>query len=106
MAKYALVFIHVACVGVLLSVACSDAHKSKLQGAWRTKDGDTILKISDKKFAMDNDLAYAEDYFLKGDTIFTSFQGNQPFSKFIVQKLDEHHLKLLSPDSLVMEFIR
>ena len=106
MTKYALIFVHVACAVVLLGVACSHPAKTKLQGNWKSKDGDTVLKISDKKFAMDNDMAYAEDYFVKADTIFTSFQGNQPFSKFIVQLLDDHHLKLLSPDSVIMEFTR
>lgn len=91
---------------VLLAVACSDTHKGKLQGNWKSRNGETQLKISDKKFALDSDQSVAEDYFVKGDTIFTSFEGNQPYSKFIVQKLDDHHLKLLSPDSLVIDFTR
>jgi hypothetical protein len=90
----------------LLIAACSNPHKSKLQGDWKLKSGDTKLRITDKKFAMDSDLEYAEDYFVKGDTIFTSFEGNQPYSKFVVQLLDENNLKLLSPDSTVMEFTR
>ncbi len=94
-----------ACALVLLA-ACSNSHKGKLQGNWKLKTGDTKLKITDKKFAMDSDLEYAEDYFVKGDTIFTSFQGNQPYTKFVVQILDDHDLKLLSPDSTVMEFTR
>jgi hypothetical protein len=94
-------------LAVLLSAtSCSSAHKSKLQGNWKLKSGETHLKITAKKFAMDSDLEYAEDYFVKGDTIFTSFEGNQPYSKFIVQKLDDNNLKLLSPDSTVMEFTR
>jgi len=55
---------------------------------------------------MDSDLQYAEDYFVKGDTIYSSFQGNQPYSKFVIQKLDDHNLKLLSPDSTIMEFTK
>ncbi|MDB5025677.1 MAG: hypothetical protein JWP78_3432 [Mucilaginibacter sp.] len=112
MTKYALIpvcqktFLGVVCAAVLLITACSHSHKGKLQGDWKLKSGDTKLKITDKKFAMDSDLEYAEDYFVKGDTIFTSFEGNQPYTKFIVQNLDEHDLKLLSPDSTVMEFIR
>jgi hypothetical protein len=94
-------------LAVLLSAtSCSNAHKSKLQGNWKLKSGETHLKITARKFAMDSDLQYAEDYFVKGDTIFTSFEGNQPYSKFIVQKLDDNNLKLLSPDSTVMEFTR
>jgi len=96
----------IAFVSVLLAVACSKPHKGKLQGDWKLKSGETKLKITDKKFAMDSDLEYAEDYFVKGDTIFTSFEGNQPYTKFIVQQLDDHALKLLSPDSTVMEFTR
>jgi hypothetical protein len=91
---------------LILAAACSNPVKSKLQGNWKSKDGETQLKINDKKFAMDSDLPLAEDYFVKGDTIFTSFEGNQPYTKFIVQKLENHYLKLLSPDSLVMEFTR
>jgi hypothetical protein len=96
----------IICASVLLATACSNSHKSKLQGNWKLKTGETRLKITDKKFAMDSDLEYAEDYFVKGDTIFTSFQGNQPYTKFIVQTLGDHDLKLLSPDSTVMEFTR
>lgn len=106
MKNLALILVHVACASVLLAVACSSPVKSKLPGNWKSKDGETHLKISDKKFALDSDLTLAEDYFVKGDTIFTSFQGNQPYTKFVVQQLGEHDLKLLSPDSAVMEFTR
>ena len=98
--------VSIACVLLLLSTACSNPHKGRLQGEWKLKTGETKLKITGKKFAMDSDLQYAEDYFLKDDTIFTSFEGNQPYSKFVVQKLDDHELKLLSPDSTIMEFTR
>jgi hypothetical protein len=107
MKKYALIiFVHVACASVLFAVACSNPVKNKLPGDWKSKNDDTHLKISDKKFAMDSDLTLAEDYFVKGDTIFTSFEGNQPYTKFVVQKLGEHELKIMSPDSSVMEFTR
>jgi hypothetical protein len=43
---------------------------------------------------------------VKDDTIYTSFQGNQPYSKFVVVKIDEHQLKLMYPDSSLMEFSR
>lgn len=91
---------------ILLMAACANKHDGKLQGEWKLKTGETKLKITGKKFAMDSDLEYAEDYFVKGDTIYTSFQGNQPYTKFVVQRLDDHDLKLLSPDSTVMEFTR
>ena len=95
-----------ACALVMSVMACSNSHKGKLQGDWKLKSGETKLKITGKKFAMDSDLEYAEDYFVKADTIFTSFEGNQPYTKFVVQRLDDHELKLLSPDSTVMEFTR
>jgi hypothetical protein len=96
----------VCALSLMSAIACSNSHKRNLQGEWKLKSGDTKLKITEKKFAMDSDLEYAEDYFVKGDTIFSSFQGNQPYSKFVIQKLDEHELKLLSPDSTIMEFTR
>ncbi len=55
---------------------------------------------------MDDGEAIAEDYFVKGDTVFTSFQGNQPYTAFVVQKLDEHYLKLMGPDSVAVEYSR
>lgn len=106
MSKYFLILIHVACALVLVLESCSKPADKKLKGEWKAKNESTTLNITDKKFALDSDLSMAEDYFVKGDTIFTSFEGNQPYSKFIVQQLDEHNLKLLSPDSIVMEFTR
>lgn len=114
MKKYAFISIHksigisLVLISTLLTIACSHTNSDnrKLLGDWTLKTGDTKLKITDKKFAMDSDLQYAEDYFVKGDTIFTSFEGNQPYSKFVVQKLGDHELKLLSPDSTMMEFTR
>jgi|ERR1700744_1050896 len=104
--KYSQSILYLSLAVLLLAASCSNTHKSKLQGNWKLKSGETRLKITAKKFAMDSDLQYAEDYFVKGDTIFTSFEGNQPYSKFVVQKLDDNNLKLLSPDSTVMEFTR
>lgn len=52
---------------------------------------------------MDNE---AEDYFIKADTIFTSFEGNLPYTKFVIQKLDETQLNLVFPDSTAVEFSR
>lgn len=53
---------------------------------------------------MDSDPA--EDYVLKGDTILTSFNGNQPYTRFVIQKLEDHELKLLYPDSVSIDFVR
>jgi len=87
MKKYALIFVHVACALVLLIVACSSPVKNKLKGNWHSKDGVTKLNITEKDFTMDDGEAIAEDYFVKGDTIFTSFQGNQPYTRFAVKKI-------------------
>jgi hypothetical protein len=106
MKKYALIFVHLACACVLFSVACSNPVQNKLKGNWRSKDGSTKLKITEKDFTMDDGEAIAEDYFVKGDTIFTSFQGNQPYTNFVVQKLDDHYLKLMGPDSVAVEYSR
>jgi len=102
----ALIIIHLAFAVVLLAAACSGNAKSKLKGNWRSKDGNTELKITDNEFSADNDSPVAEEYFLKGDTIFTSFEGNQPYTKFVIQHLDQHQLKLLYPDSVAIEFTR
>jgi hypothetical protein len=106
MTKYALIFLHVAGAFVLLAVACSNPVKSKLKGNWHAKDGVTKLNITEKGFAMDDGESIAEDYFIKEDTIFTSFEGNEPYTRFVVQKVDEHYLRLLGPDSVVVEFSR
>src|SRR5271165_1670606 len=98
MKNYALIFVNVACFLVLLSAACTNPVKSKLKGYWHSKDGVTKLNISEKAFTMDDGESIPEDYFIKGDTIFTSYQGNEPYTSFVVQKLDDHYLKLLGPD--------
>jgi hypothetical protein len=106
MKNYALIFVHAGCFFILLSVACSNPVKSKLKGYWHSKDGVTKLNITDKAFTMDDGESIAEDYFIKGDTIFTSYQGNEPYTSFVVQKLDDHSLKLLGPDSVAVEYNR
>jgi hypothetical protein len=108
MKKFALIFIHLSCAFVLLWVACTSPSpvQNKLQGNWKSKDGSIKLKITEKGFTMDDGEAIAEDYFVKQDTIFTSFEGNKPYTAFVVQKLDEHSLKLMGPDSVAVEYSR
>ncbi len=106
MKTLALIFIHVVIAAILVTASCSGPVKGKLKGEWRSKDGQTILSITNKQFTMNSDSPVPEDYFLKDDTIYTSFEGNQPYSKFVVVKLDEHQLKLMYPDSSLMEFSR
>ncbi len=87
MKKLALIFIHLACAVALFGVACtSNTPNAKLKGSWKSKDGATKLKITDKGFTMDDGEAIAEDYFVKDDTIFTSFEGNKPYTAFLIQK--------------------
>ena len=102
MKQFALIFVHVVCACVLVTVACSNPANSKLKGIWKSKDGVSKLNITDKKFVLDDE----EDYFVKGDTIYTSYQGNRPYTSFVIQKLDDHYLKLMGPDSVAMEYNR
>jgi hypothetical protein len=106
MKKYALILIALSGVVMLISACESEKRESnpKLIGSWKSKNSETSLKITDKKFIMDDDEQSAEDYFTKGDTIFTSFEGNQPYTKFVVKKLDEQSLSLVYPDSILVEF--
>jgi len=106
MKKVALIVIHLACASVLVTAACSNPAKSKLKGNWKSKDGSVKLQITDKNFTMDDGESIDEDYFVKDDTIFTSFQGNQPYTSFVIQKIDDHSLQLMGPDSVAVEYNR
>jgi hypothetical protein len=76
----------------------------KLIGEWHAKDG-SKLKITPKTFT-EADSPEPEDYFVKGDTIYTSFQGNLPYTKYAIKKLDEHNLDLFTPDSVVIAYAK
>jgi hypothetical protein len=106
MKYYALILVHAATAGVLLGVACSEPMQHKLQGKWTSKDGNTKLQITDKHLTMDNDALIPENYFMKGDTIYTSYAGKKPFTKFVVQKLSTNDLTLVNDDSTVVEYSR
>lgn len=106
MKNLALVLVHVVCACILFSAACSDSGKNNLKGEWHSKDGTNRLKITDKQFTMLEESDVPEDYFVKGDTIFTSFEGSQPYTRFVIQKLDDHNLKLLYPDSVSIDFVK
>ncbi len=101
-----LIFVHLASAVVLFIGSCSHSAKNKLKGDWRAKDGSTRLSISSNKFTENSGTALSEDYFMKGDTIYTSFEGNQPYTKFVIQKIDDHNLQLLYPDSVSIAFVR
>jgi len=106
MKKYDLILVHVATAGVLLAVACSSPATNKLQGKWTSKDGKTKLQISAKHLTMDDKALIPEQYFMHGDTIYTSYQGTSPYTKFVVQKLNDNDLTLIDQDSTSMEFSR
>jgi len=93
---------------VLAAWACNGNNKHeanpKLIGNWISKDGETKLQINSKQFILDNGEPIPEDYFMKGDTILTSFEGNQPYTKFLIKKLNNKELSLMFPDSVLVEF--
>ncbi|QEM07511.1 hypothetical protein DIU31_029900 [Mucilaginibacter rubeus] len=106
MKKFAPIFAAVA--GMLLIYACSQppAANKKLEGNWKSKDGVTKLSITDKDFIMDDGQASKEDYFVKNDTIYTSYQGSRPYTKFFIKELTDSKLTLCYPDSDIVEFSR
>ena len=98
---------------VLLSVmnvffGCNNpSAKNRIIGKWQSKDGKTKLKITPKNFTLDEgDGPIAENYFVKGDTLFTSYEGSQPYTKFVVKDLADKSFTLVYPDSTLVEFIR
>jgi hypothetical protein len=104
--KTYLLFIYVFCAGALFAGCKGSGGKAKVQGKWKGKTEGTNLEITAKQFIVDNDHQNPEDYFVKGDTIFTSFEGNQPYTKFVIKELDEHNLQLMFPDSVVVAYSR
>jgi hypothetical protein len=97
------------CAILLLSIACKQKHgdaarsggNPKLIGEWHSKKDGSKLSISNKSDSPD-----PEDYFVQGDTIYTSFQGNLPYTKYTIKKLDEHNLAIFTPDSVVEEYVK
>ena len=95
------------CALILFAFACTtNQPNKKLEGKWTSKDGETKLVITDKKFTTDDGQPVTEDYFVNKDTIYTSYEGSRPYTKFAIKVLDEHKLTLLYPDSDVVEFAR
>jgi hypothetical protein len=103
-----LVFVVIACLLMLLSVACKNHNKTdpNLIGEWKSKTDGSKLNITDKGFMMANDSPEPEDYFVKGDTIYTSYQGNLPYTKYAIKHLDAHLLQLFTPDSALVAFTK
>ncbi len=106
MKKIALITVHFLTAAALVAVACTDHAVNRLRGNWIAEDGRHNLQITDKIFFIDAEARMQEDYFVKEDTIFTSFEGNRPYIKYVINKLDEQSLTLLDPDSSALHFLR
>ena len=48
----------------------------------------------------------AESYFVKGDTIFTSYEGAEPYTKFLIKDLTDNSMTLVYPDSTSVKLKR
>ncbi len=93
----------------LMALGCRQqiAAKNKICGKWHSEDGKTRLTITQKEFTLDEgDEPIAENYFVKGDSIFTSYQGSRPFTKFTIKNLLDKSLTLVYPDSTSVNFVR
>ncbi|MFI5158174.1 MAG: hypothetical protein ACHQF4_04870 [Sphingobacteriales bacterium] len=108
MDKIKMLFATSCCLVILLTVSCSPKQKPdpNLIGEWKSTADGSKLNITDKGFMMTNDSPEPEDYFVKGDTIYTSFEGNLPYTKYAIKHLDAHQLKLFTPDSTLVEFTK
>ena len=98
-------FIPVTFAGAILLLMAGCSHSGgdkRLMGEWQSKADSSTLKITEKQFMLDS--PEPEDYFVKGDTIFTSFEGNLPYTKYAIKKLTDKKLILFTPDSTIVEF--
>jgi len=106
MRSHLLIFVPVASAFLLFTNGCAKGGNKKLVGEWHSKKDGSKLKITGKTFALESDSPDPEDYFVKGDTIYTSFEGNLPYTKYAIKKLDDHQLEIFTPDSVIMQFSR
>lgn len=94
-------------VGIVVIAACkSSAANKKLLGKWHSADHKTKLEVTAKDFILDEGEPIAEGYFAKGDTLFTSYEGSQPYTKFLVKNLTDKSMTLVYPDSTSVSFLR
>ena len=94
-------------IALVFTACTSNPVNRKLEGTWQSKDRATKLIITDKGFTTEEDgKPVTEDYFVKKDTIYTSYEGSRPYTTFYIKNLDDHKLILLYPDSDVVEFSR
>lgn len=81
--------------------------KSKIRGKWHSADGKTGLTITQKEFTLDEgEEPIAESYFVRGDSVFTSYQGSRPYTKFVIKNLSDKSLTLVYPDSASVNFVK
>ena len=93
----------------LMALGCRQqtSAKNNIRGKWHTEDGKTRLTITQKEFTLDEgDEPIAENYFMQGDSVFTSYQGSRPFTKFVIKNLSDKSLTLVYPDSTSVKFMR
>lgn len=92
----------------LITYGCKQqSAKAKIHGKWHSQDGKVKLTITQKEFTLDEDEEpIAESYFVKGDSIFTSYEGSQPFTKFVIKNVSDKSLTLIYPDSTSVDFVR
>jgi hypothetical protein len=98
------VFLFLAVSSIFMG--CASPVKNKLKGNWRSTDGVTMLKISDKEFSLEDGETIPKKYSIKKDTLYTSFQEDEPVDSFIVEKVDDHHLELMGADSVTVDYSR
>lgn len=81
--------------------------RTNIRGSWKSEDGKTKLKVTAKEFILDEgEEPIAESYFVKGDTIFTSYEGSQPYTRFEIKEVSNNVLTLIYPDSTAVKFTR
>ncbi len=107
MKKSDLLFVVLLSIVIIFFGCENPSAKNKIVGKWQSKDGKTKLKITTKNFTLDEGGGpIAESYFVKGDTLFTSYEGSQPYTKFVIQNLSNKSFTLVYPDSTSIEFVK
>lgn len=107
MNKNYLSIIFLLAIGTLALSCKSSSENKKIEGKWHSEDQKTTLTITSKDFTIDEgEGPLAESYFLKGDTIFTSYEGTAPYTAFAIKKLSDKNMVLVYPDSTSVQFLR
>ncbi len=93
---------------LLVCGACKQqfSAKNKIRGKWLSEDGKTGLTITQKEFTLNEGEPIAESYFVKDDSIFTSYEGSRPCTKFVIKNLSDKSFTLVYPDSTLVNFVR